>query len=142
MIKSVYELKELGFVDDSDRFVRPLRWEELTGQESGVWFDYNEGAGDFCKCDNYSGVAVVDDYYNGVGELVYPQIISLSCDLARAVDVVDDDEIESIKGWGAPAEDVEALTSDDCKGAYFTLILRYDNGDRKTFYFFAPDGWN
>lgn len=144
MLKSIYDLKESGIVDEKDYFTRPLNYEELTGQESGVWFDYTSGNANsyWVSCDNFSGCPVVQEYPNGSGEYVYPEIVALVCDRVEAMEIIDDDDLANMKANGAKQEDIDVLTSGDCWGAFYKIVTKDYDGEKTTLYFFAPEGWN
>lgn len=145
MLKSIYDLKESGIVDEKDYFTRPLNYEELTGQESGVWMDYTTGNPNsyWVSCDNFSGCPIVDTYPDWEsGENVFPRIWKLHVDRVEASEVIDEEDFEIMEANGAKEEDIEALKSGDCWGAYFRIVTKDKDGDETTLHFFAPEGWN
>lgn len=145
MFTSKKELLEAGIIDENGQFLRAVTFQELTGKESGVWFDYNPGSGDFVKSDWFADTEAVTFYgiydKDGRARDIYPRLKKLTCQKVEAREVIDDDELESIKAWEPPMEDVESLTSGKCYGRYFTLDLDVD-GENYSYYFFAPEDWN
>ena len=143
MFKNTQDLLDAGIINENNEFVRPLTFIQLTGQESGVWFDYNPGSGDFCESNWYNDTVIVDDEYrNSYFDKIHAFLITISYSEELAVDIINDAEFESIEaGAGCEPEDYEDLKSEGKKGGYWELTVEI-NGDEKSYYFFAPEGWN
>lgn len=124
------DLIENGIINDNGEFLTNLDYQELTGQESGVWMDY-EGCG-YIACDNFYGCPIVD-LDNGKATLV-----DFLCEEATADEVIDDDDYLGMTFVNK--EDRDVLKSNP-KGLFFRLTVDYD-GTEKTLYFFAPEDWN
>lgn len=143
MFKNTQDLLDAGIINERSEFISPLTFRWLTGQESGVWFDYNPGSGDFCEVNNYDDTDIVDcEHYNAYGDEVPAILKSFYYSEKLAADVIDEYEFESIEaGAGCHPEDLEDLKSEGKKGGYWELTIEI-NGDEKSYYFFAPEDWN
>ena len=126
------DLIDDGIIDNDGRLLQNLNYDDVTGQESGVWFDYN-GSVPFVSCDNFCECAIV--YLEDDDEA---ELVELTGEEMTADEAIDDED-----EWGrikyTNDEDEAALRANP-RGVLYTLTVRV-NGCTSTYYFFAPEDW-
>ena len=126
------DLIDKGIIDTDGRLLQSLNFDDVTGQESGIWFDYN-GAVPYVACENFCQCAIV--YLEDDDEA---EIIDLTAEEMTADDAIDDED-EWARITFENDEDKAALKANP-NGILYTLTLD-KNGSKNTYYFFAPEDW-
>lgn len=129
---TIEDLKNDGIIDADGNLLRSLNFDDVTGQESGIWFDYN-GAVPYVACENFCQCAIV--YLEDDDEA---EIIDLTAEEMTADEAIDDEDEWARITFENP-EDKDALRVNP-KGILYTLRVEV-NGNRQTYYFFAPEDW-
>ena len=126
------DLIDKSIIDADGRLLQSLNFDDVTGQESGVWFDYN-GACPYVHCENFCGCAIA---YIEEDDDVY--LVDFTAEEMTADEAIDDEDEWARIQFENP-EDKDALRKNPM-GTLYTLKLKVD-GFGETYYFFAPDDW-
>ena len=129
---TIEDLKNDGIIDAEGNLLQSLNFDDVTGQESGIWFDYNRAV-PYVACENFCQCAIV--YLEDDDEA---EIIDLTAEEMTADEAIDDEDEWARITFENP-EDKDALRANP-NGILYTLRVEV-NGNRQTYYFFAPEDW-